>query len=109
MIVMAGMLAFLFAAAFECSSPFWKLRGNQCINQVCSKADLQTSSSDTSQTGFWIAFGLFDIISDIYSVSVVIWVSKDLKLQTPNKIKLLVILASKFLYVFSCLLLRTRI
>lgn len=51
------------------------------------------------QTGFWIAFGVFDIISDVYSVSVVMWVSSGLKINTANKVKLLIILASKFLYV----------
>lgn len=34
---LAGMFSFLFAAAFGCNSPFWKLRGNQCIDQMRRK------------------------------------------------------------------------
>ena len=80
-VVMVGMLAFLFAAAFECSTPFWMLRDNKCFNQ----------------SAFWFVFGVFDIVSDIYSITTVIWVSSSLKIHSSSKIKLLIILASKFL------------
>jgi len=33
--VTSGMLAFLFAAAFECHGPdFWAIRSTKCFNQV---------------------------------------------------------------------------
>lgn len=52
-----------------------------------------------AKSALWYAFGAFDIISDIYSISVVMMVSKDLNLRTDSKIKLLVILGSRFLFV----------
>ncbi|KAK5084758.1 hypothetical protein LTR05_005836 [Lithohypha guttulata] len=72
--VMLTMLGFLFAVVFECQNPFW-------------------------DSALWYAFGIFDIVSDIYSITVVMMVSKDLNLRTDSKIKLLVILGSKFLPV----------
>jgi hypothetical protein len=75
------MFGFLLAAAFGCSSPFWDLRTGRCFNQPA----------------FWLVFGVYDIITDTYSIFIVMKATADLQLNSVTKGMLMVLLGSKFL------------
>jgi hypothetical protein len=49
------------------------------------------------QTAFWIAFGVFDVITDLYSMITLIRATLFLKMQTAAKTKLLVVLGTQLL------------
>lgn len=98
-VVTSGMLGFLFAASFECNAPdFWAIRSGKCFNQV--SLGVQTSPLcvlNNHQTAFWVAFGVYDIITDLYSMITLITATMGLQMQSAAKTKLLIVLATQLL------------
>ena len=97
-VVTCGMVGFLFAAAFECNAPdFWAIRSGKCFDQVGIQVQISFTVLKDHQTAFWIAFGAFDIITDIYSMVTLIRATIYLQMQSAAKTKLLVVLGTQSL------------
>ncbi|GAP90613.1 hypothetical protein SAMD00023353_4800750 [Rosellinia necatrix] len=68
--ILLGVVS-VFAVAFQCVTPYtWNTLSQQCFNQP----------------RFWIAFGVFDILTDILVILVSILIVWNLRLAVPHKL-----------------------